>query len=142
EVDGANSFPWLDDKEIYFVEDRNKDGDADDADEIPFTTQFALNATDNSKFLIGTHFLYESQPPRFDLGQILPEALGGTAPHHDVKTDLKIWGDPVGKKAPVGTKFEVGEVLSLAYGGFFLDGGTPKPNAGAAYAGTARHPPD
>src|SRR5262249_40872954 len=128
EVDGTNFF---DDKPIYDVEDINNDrGSAEEKEEIPFVTQYALNAVDPERFLVGTNYIYESEKG-FDLGSLIPFS-------DEVETDLVLFGDTANGKVQPTTPSKVGEVQAIAYGGFFLDPATGQRTgkADVAYVGT------
>jgi Ca2+-binding RTX toxin-like protein len=115
--------PWKD------VEDVNGDGSLKD-DGVPFRVEYALNAVDPEKFMIGSRYIYESNY-FFDIGEVFTG--------NDVSTDLDVWGGPVGRKVPKGGDFEVGPVTTMTYGGFALDGGGNRVgDAEVTYFGTEK----
>ena len=72
----------------------------------------------------------------------LPGATGLYEPsyEHDacgIALVAKLWGGPSGSKTPTDAQYNVGTVLSIAYGGYQLNAGVRTGNADIAYVGTA-----
>jgi hypothetical protein len=124
EVDGSG---WFDDVSLLDLDPR--DGKSDfERSQLPFTTQHDINAVDPNHFMIGTRFIYWTDPDIWD-----PD----TTADFDAHTDLDVWGGASGDGPAKEAKYEVGTVISLAYGGFEWVGSTRTGKNDSADVGTA-----